>query len=94
IPSTDTFIEKDSQINDELPGELPANGKVECLMESPRLTPGRCFISLGIFRNGHTADELERAISFDVEPAETASSHAMTRQWALTDVPHKWRIGE
>ena len=84
----------DSQINDELPGELPANGKVECLMESPRLTPGRCFISLGIFRNGHTADELERAISFDVEPAETASSHAMTRQWALTDVPHKWRIGE
>ncbi len=82
----------DSEMTNDLPDVMPARGKVVCTTESLRITPGRCPVTIGIIRNGMNADEVSRAVSFDVEPDEDSSHKAVTRTWALTDIRHGWKL--
>ena len=82
----------DSELGDDLPESLPRRGTLVCESAPTRITPGRCTVGVGLIRNGLTADEVLQLTSFDVEVDEDSSGRVASREWVLTDVPHRWAV--
>lgn len=85
----------DSECGAQLPDALPASGTLTCITDPIRVTPGRCYVNIGIYRGGDVADHLDQAISFDVEPDDSSPSGRFPeRRWAFTLIAHRWEIQE
>jgi lipopolysaccharide transport system ATP-binding protein len=83
----------DSDATGGLPGELPANGTLVCETDPIRLTPGRCFLNLEIYRGGGIADDLPHAGYVDVEASDFYGTGQLPdRGWALCVLPHRWGL--
>ena len=85
----------DSDAVGGIPETLPATGTVTCTTEPINLTPGRCYISLALFRGAAIADHVEQAASFDVEADEFFRTGRMPpREWVLCLLQHQWSFDE
>jgi len=83
----------DSDAGGGLPETLPAEGKLICVTEPIHITPGSCYLNVGILKGGAMADRLEYAITFDVEAdAFFESGKVFERDWAVSVVQHRWAI--
>ena len=81
----------DSETAGGLPDVLPAQGTVHCLTDPIRLTPGKCYVNLGLLRGGVQADYVNHAANFDVESDDFSGPGKMpTRDWMLTLVKNQW----
>jgi lipopolysaccharide transport system ATP-binding protein len=70
---------------------IPARGRVTCVTDSLRLTPGRCVVDLELWKSGSIADELPHAGHFDVESSDFYGTGIMPeREWALCVIPQRW----
>lgn len=88
------------QLNNEavggLPETLPQKGVVTCETDGPiNLTPGRCFINLGVQKAGVMADYVQYATIFDVEPEDVYGSGKIpSRQRVMGLIKQKWTVNE
>jgi len=73
------------------PESLPAEGQVTCLTDPLNLTPGRCYVSVGVQKGPATVDYIQRAAYFDVEDkAGEGIGKTPHRDWVLTTIEHEW----
>ncbi|RME72562.1 MAG: ABC transporter ATP-binding protein [Verrucomicrobia bacterium] len=87
------------QLNNEaaggLPDTLPAKGVVRCETAPINLTPGRCFINLGVQKAGVMADYVQYATIFDVEPEDVyGSGKVPSRQRVMNVIRQQWSFEE
>jgi len=87
------------QLNNEatggLPDILPSRGVVTVETEPINLTPGRCFINLGVQKGGVMADYVQYAAIFDVEPEDVYGSGKIpSRQRVMGLIRQKWSVAE
>jgi lipopolysaccharide transport system ATP-binding protein len=80
------------------PGEIAAEGEIECETGPINLTPGRCYVNLAIFRagtggSGDMLDHVENAAEFEVEASAFYPSGALPgRDWVLSLVEQRWSV--
>ena len=76
-----------------LPESLPARGSITCVTDPIRITPGRCYTNLALYKSGGMADHVESAAYFDVE-SENIYGHGTIpeRQWVLTVIGQEWNV--
>lgn len=85
----------DSDAAGGLPETLPAEGTLVCMTDPIHITPGPCYLNVGIVKGGAMADRLEYAITFDVEAdAFFESGKVFPRDWAVSVVRHRWGLKE
>jgi lipopolysaccharide transport system ATP-binding protein len=78
-----------------LPETLPARGSLTCVTDPIRVTPGRCYLNLALYKSSGMADHVEYAAYFDVE-SENLYGHGSIpeRQWVLCLIGQEWTVGE
>jgi lipopolysaccharide transport system ATP-binding protein len=81
----------DSEASGGLPEVLPEQGTVYCTTDPISLTPGKCYVNLGLLRGGVQADYVNHAANFDVEIDDFSGPGKMpTRDWMMTLVKNRW----
>ena len=87
------ILRLDSDMSSGLPEILPAEGYVTCLTDEIFLTPGRCVADIEIKRGMISADRIEYAGYFDIEPGDIYGSGKIpARDQATSLVKYKWLI--
>ena len=85
----------DSDAVGGIPETLPSTGILTCVTDPIHLTPGRCYVNVGLLKGGSMADHLEYAAYFDVESDDSyGSGKAPKRDWVLCTLQHQWSTGE
>ena len=85
------LISLHSERTEDLPEILPPEGRVTCITEPLYLTPGRCFISLALFRGGMKADHIDHAAYFDVEAHDIYGTGKLPdRNWVVCLRKYRW----
>ena len=85
----------DSEAVGGIPETLPPKGKLTCVTDPIHLTPGRCYVNVGILKSGMMADRVEYAAYFDVEADDFyGSGKAPERDWVLCVLRHRWYAGK
>ncbi len=76
-----------------LPETLPAKGSLTCITDPIRITPGRCYVNLGVSKSGGISDLVECAAYFDVE-SENLYGHGTIpeRQFVMCVIDQKWTV--
>jgi lipopolysaccharide transport system ATP-binding protein len=83
----------DSEAAGNLPGILPAKGKLSCVTDSINLTPGTCYLNVALIRGAALADHVEYAAEFQVEVEDVYGSGKLpTRDWVLCLLNHNWSL--
>ncbi len=76
-----------------LPDELPPAGTVTCVTEPINVTPGRCYVNLGVRKGGVIADYVQYATLFDVEMEDVYGLGKIPpRDRVVGLVPHQWSV--
>jgi len=84
----------DSEATGGLPETLPAKGVVTCITDPLNITPGRCYLNVGLLRGGAPADIVEYAAAIDVEQEDFYGSGRMPSQSeAVCVLRHAWTAG-
>jgi lipopolysaccharide transport system ATP-binding protein len=83
----------DTDVVGGLPETLPAKGRVTCVTDTIRITPGRCYVNLAIYKSSGMADHVEYAAYFDVE-SENFYGHGTIppRSWVLNVIGQEWNV--
>jgi lipopolysaccharide transport system ATP-binding protein len=92
LTNTGIFL-LDTDMTGGLPETLPAKGSLTCVTDPIRVTPGRCYVNLAMYKSGGMADHVEYAAYFDVE-SENIYGHGTIpqRQWVLTVIGQQWVV--
>jgi lipopolysaccharide transport system ATP-binding protein len=92
LTNTGIFL-LDTDMTGGLPESLPARGSLTCVTDPIRITPGRCYVNLALYKSGGMADHVEYAAYFDVE-SENIYGHGTIpeRQWVLTVIGQQWNV--
>lgn len=70
---------------------LPVKGRLTCITEPIRLTPGRCYVNLALYRGTGMSDHVETAAYFDVESENIYGQGTIPpRQWVLSVIGQRW----
>jgi lipopolysaccharide transport system ATP-binding protein len=81
----------DSDATGGLPDILPAQGSVVCTTNPINLTPGRCYVHIGLTRGSQVADHVHYAAYFDVEADDVYGTGKLPpRDWVLAVLDHQW----
>src|SRR5205823_2798106 len=81
----------DSEATGGLPETLPAEGEVVCTTEPINITPGRCYVHIGLTRGSQIADHVHYAAWFDVEADDFFGTGKMhPRDWVVAMLKHQW----
>jgi lipopolysaccharide transport system ATP-binding protein len=85
----------DTDVVGGIPEVLPPTGSLTCVTDPIHLTPGRCYVNVGLLKGVAIADRVEYAAYFDVEADETgASGKTPRRNSVLCLLKHQWFLGE
>jgi lipopolysaccharide transport system ATP-binding protein len=84
----------DTDIEGDLPAVIPARGKLTCVTDPIRLTPGMCGLMVGVDQRGALADGIEFAGVFDVEPDGFFAGRVPLRSEAAALLHHRWTLAE
>ena len=77
-----------------LPDVLPPRGEVTCVTDPIRLTAGRCYVNVEVFKGLAAADEVQYAAFFDVEDEDVYGTGKMPeRNWVMCVLGHRWTAG-
>ncbi len=87
------ILRLDSDSVGGLPDLLPAEGEVTCVTEPIEVTPGRCHVSVGLYRAGSLADHVEQAGSFEVKPDDFYGTGRLPNRRVLVLRRHRWSPG-
>jgi lipopolysaccharide transport system ATP-binding protein len=92
LTNTGIFL-LDTDMTGGLPETLHAKGSLTCVTDPIRVTPGRCYVNLAMYKSGGMADHVEYAAYFDVE-SENIYGHGTIpqRQWVLTVIGQQWLV--
>lgn len=92
LTNTGIFL-LDSDVSGGFPESLPAKGSITCVTEPIRLTPGRCYVNLALYRGTGLSDHVETAAYFDVESENIyGHGHIPERQWVLSVIEQGWSV--
>jgi lipopolysaccharide transport system ATP-binding protein len=81
-----------SETTEGFPEVLPARGRVVCVTDPIRLTPGRCYVNLALYKANVMADYVQYAGFFDVEIDERCGTGKIpSRDWVLCLLEHEWK---
>jgi lipopolysaccharide transport system ATP-binding protein len=94
LTNTGIFL-LDTDMIGGLPETLPPRGSLTCVTDPIRVTPGRCYVNLAMYKSGGMADHVECAAYFDVE-SENIYGHGTIpeRQWVLTVIGQQWKVND
>jgi lipopolysaccharide transport system ATP-binding protein len=94
LTNTGIFL-LDTDVVGGLPEQMPAKGSLTCTTDPIRLTPGRCYVNLALYKSSGMADHVEYAAYFDVE-SENVYGHGTIpeRGWVLTVMGQQWKVNE
>jgi lipopolysaccharide transport system ATP-binding protein len=85
----------DSGTDPSLMERMPQHGRLVCSTGPIRLSPGRCFVTVGIWKGRMNADYLPHAASFDVEPDDRLSAAGViNRQAAVAMIDQSWTLAD
>jgi lipopolysaccharide transport system ATP-binding protein len=84
----------DTDIEGDLPDVLPARGRLVCVTDPIRFTPGTCGLMVGVDRGGILADGIEFAGMIEVEPDSFFAGRVPLRSEAAVLLHHKWALAE
>jgi lipopolysaccharide transport system ATP-binding protein len=92
LTNTGIFL-LDTDVVGGLPETLPAKGSLTCVTDPIRITPGRCYLNLALYKSSGMADHVEYAAYFDVE-SENIYGHGTIpeRSWVLCVVGQQWKV--
>lgn len=83
----------DSDMMHGLPDTLPPVGYITCVTDEIYLTPGRCSVDVEVWKETLTADYIEHAAYFDIEPEDVYGSGKIpTRDQATALLKYKWSL--
>jgi lipopolysaccharide transport system ATP-binding protein len=82
----------DSDVHGGLPAELPPVGELVCRTGPVLATPGRCYMTVGVFRpGGSQADFVSNAGAFDVAEDDPLNlGRVPAREWAVNVIDQAW----
>jgi lipopolysaccharide transport system ATP-binding protein len=82
----------DSDVDPGLPTELPPTGAIVCETAPINVTPGRCYMSVWLWKTGLVADYVDNAGGFDVEEDDPLGLGRLPRrEWALHLLEQRWQ---
>lgn len=88
-----TILRLDSEMLNGLPETLPSAGSVSCVTDKICLSPGRCYVDVGIRKGKSTADYIEHAGYFDIETEDLYGSGKIpSRDQAIYLLNYRWLI--
>jgi lipopolysaccharide transport system ATP-binding protein len=83
----------DTRCTSDLPDVMPERGTVVCDTDPIRLTPGRCYVNLSVYKGETMADFVDRAAYFDVEgDGFYRSGYLPKRKYATCVIQQNWRV--
>ncbi|HYE19896.1 MAG TPA: ABC transporter ATP-binding protein [Tepidisphaeraceae bacterium] len=92
LTNTGIFL-LDTDAGGGLPDTLPARGRVTCVTDAIRITPGRCYVNVALHKLGGISDQVETAAYFDVESENLyGQGRIPERQVVMCVIDQQWSV--